>query len=343
MRIAQIAPIAERIPPVKYGGTERVVYELTNELVKRGHKVTLFASGDSITKAKLVSVFPRSLRSAKIKDPYGLNEWTVFNIGLAYDMQNEFDIIHDHNGFMGFPAANLATTPTVITLHGPVTSAQRKMFEKLKKPNIATVSKAQLPNSEKVNYAGTVHHGLTMNNYPYSKTNDGYLLFVGRLSLEKGVHNAILVSQNLDIPLIIAAKLDSQERPYYEEYIEPYLSDDRIQWIGEVAEDERNKLMSRALCMLHPVLFKEPFGLTLIEALACGCPVIAFNRGSIPEIIQDKQTGFVVSDAEEMIDAVLKIDTIDRLTCRDYALLNFNAQKMVDGYEQIYKKILKKS
>lgn len=338
MRIAQIAPMAESVPPKKYGGTERVVNVLTEALVKRGHEVTLFASGDSVTSAKLVSVYPRNLRSAHLKDIYGMNIWSSMNIGVAYSMQDEFDIIHDHSGYLAMPTANIAKTKTVITLHGAFNAENRYIFQRLKNPYLVTISKSQ-GIVLGLNYAGNVYNGLNFENYPFSAEHDGYLLFVGRISLEKGVHNAIAVAQILGMPLIIAAKLDPVDRPYYREYVEPYLSDE-IKWIGEVDEIERNKLMSRARCFLHPVTWREPFGLTLVEAMACGCPVIGFNKGSIPELVVDGKTGFVVPDVEEMVDAVLKLDIIDRAECRRHALENFNGERMADEYEKIYKKIL---
>lgn len=339
MKIAQIAPIIERVPPKKYGGTERVIHALTEELVKRGHEVTLFASGDSKTSAKLESVYPRALREARLKDMYGLNSWSLLNIGWAYERQDEFDIIHDHSGHFSLPTANIAETPVVMTMHGPVTLEVKRAFLTLRNPYIVTISRSQGFPAPNLHYAGTVYNGLNMQDYPFSAEHDGYLLFVGRISLEKGVHFAIEVAQQLNLPLIIAAKLESVDKPYYREYVEPYLSD-QIRWVGEVDETERNKLMSRAMCFLHPVTWHEPFGLTLIEAMACGTPVIGFDKGSIPEIIKNGETGFVVRDTEAMIDAVENIRSIDRKHCREYALQNFSAQKMADGYEEIYKKIV---
>lgn len=342
MRIAQIAPIIERVPPKKYGGSERVVYELTEELVKRGHDVTLFASGDSTTSAKLISVYPRALREIKMKDLYGPNAFTMLNIGLAYASQKEFDVIHDHNGHLSLPTANICSTPSVFTLHGPINAENRHIFQQLNRPYLATISKAQSKNTTGVNIIGTVYNGLNMENYPFSEENEGYLLFVGRISLEKGVHHAIQVAQYLNLPLIIAAKLESVDMQYFNEYIGPELSE-QIKWIGEVTEEERNNLYSKALCFLHPVTWQEPFGLTLIEAMACGCPVVAFNKGSIPEIIADGKTGYVVNDTEEMIEAVTQIKKIDRKLCRAYTLENFNAKRMADGYEKIYQQIITKN
>lgn len=347
LKIAQIAPIIQRVPPKRYGGTERIVFELTEALVNRGHDVTLFASGDSITSAKLVSVYPRSLREAKIKDLYGLNDLTMLHIGTAYGLQEQFDIIHDHNATLSLATANIATTPVVMTLHGPFTTMNRMLFNTLRKPYLIPISHSQAKSApEKANISRVVYNGLNMDHYPFSADNDGYLLFVGRISMEKGTHHAIEVAQALNLPLIIAAKLDTVDKQYFHQYIEPLLSDpdanQKIQWVGEVNEEERNRLMSRALCILHPVTWKEPFGLTMIEAMACGCPVIAFNEGSIPEIVKDGETGFVVDDVNGMIEAVENISSIDRLVCRTYALGKFSASKMTDNYEAVYYHILQK-
>lgn len=334
MRIAQIAPIIERVPPKKYGGTERVVHSLTEELVKRGHAVTLFASGDSITSAKLVSVYPKALREAKEKNIYGPNIFTTLNIGLAYSMQNEFDIIHDHTGHLSLPVANISTTPVVMTLHGAFDGDAERIFAILKNPLLVSISKSQASTAPNLNYVGNVYNGLNMSNYPFSKTDDGYLLFVGRICHDKGTHLAIEIAEELGLPLIIAAKLEEYNLTYFNEFIAPHLSN-QIRWVGEVNETERNRLMSRALCLLHTITWKEPFGLTMIESLACGCPVIATNLGSVPEIITDK-IGFVIEDIEEAVKAVKNIHRIDRSFCRRYALENFSAAKMAQGYEKIY-------
>ena len=341
MKIAQIAPIIERVPPKKYGGTERVVHALTEELVKRGHEVTLFASGDSITLAHLKSVYPKGLREAKFSDLYGTNHLSMLNIGLAYAMQDEFDIIHDHTGTLALPTANIAKTPVVMTMHGPFTPEVRRLCKNLSRPYLVAISNAQARSAPDLHYAGTVHNGLSMEKYPWSDKHDGYLLFVGRISMEKGVHFAIKTAQALDLPLIIAAKLEPVDRPYFQEYVEPFLSD-QIRWIGEVDEEERNLLMSKAMCFLHAVTWPEPFGLTLIESMACGCPVVAFNMGSIPEIVRNKKTGYVVHDLQGMIEAVEQIGAIDRKRCHRYSLKNFSSYQMTNGYESIYQKILNK-
>lgn len=339
MKIAQIAPLVERVPPKKYGGTERVVYALVEELTQRGHDVTLFASGDSLTSARLESVYPRSLREARLRDIYGSNLWTMLNIGVAYSKQKEFDIIHDHVIPLSMPTAHIATTPVVATMHGAFNPENRRLFQTLNNPWIVTISRAQAYPIPNLHHAGTVYNGLTFDEYPFSEVHEDYLLFVGRISMEKGVHNAIEVAQQLNMPLVIAAKLDPTDQPYFREYVEPRLSE-QIRWVGEVTQEERNRLMANARCFLHPVTWREPFGLTLIEAMACGCPVIAFERGSVPEIIKSGETGYVVQDIEGMIDAVQSIDTIDRADCRAHVMENFSVQKMADGYEEVYRKVL---
>lgn len=343
MKIAQIAPIALAVPPKNYGGTERVVHNLTEELVKLGHEVTLFASGDSVTSAKLVSVTPKSLKDLESSDPYGQNILTSQHLGLAYKMQDQFDIIHDHLAPVSLPTANVAKTPVVYTYHGPFTPEVREIFSLLNKPYVVTISKKQAEHAGKqVNHAKTIYHGMRMDHYPFSDSPEDYLLFVGRITEEKGVHHAIEVAKRVGKKLIIAAKLETTFKPdveYYEKLIKPELNE-QIQWIGPVGEEERNELMKNALCFLHPVTWPEPFGLTLIETMACGTPVIAFNLGSIPEVIADGKTGFVVETVEEMVDAVQKVHTIDRNVCRQFSLEHYSAKRMALEYVEVYKQII---
>lgn len=338
MRIAQIAPIIERVPPKTYGGTERVVSALTEELVKRGHDVTLFASGDSITAAKLFPIFPKNLRESKI-DAFQENSVKLMGIGMPYQHQYEFDIIHDHNLPFSIPAANLSRVPVVATLHGPIDPGNQELYENLNNPYIVSISDAQVPKNSKMNYVTTIYHGFDMKKYPFSELNENYLLYVGRIAPKKGLHHAIYVAKKLNKKLIIAAKLDPVHNEYYKKEIKPHLSS-QIQWIGEATEWERNLLMSKCLAFLHPACWEEPFGLTMIEALACGAPVVAFKRGSIPELIKNGKNGYVVETADEMANAIKQIDQIDRRFCRRYALNNFNVEKMTDEYETVYKAIL---
>jgi glycosyltransferase involved in cell wall biosynthesis len=346
MRIAQIAPIVERLPPKKYGGTERVIYHLTEELVKKGHEVTLFATGDTQTSARLISVVPRSLREMPgEKDIYGFNVHSLLNMGLAYSMQDQFDVIHDHNAHMGLPAANIAQTPVVMTWHGPYDADLTRYFSLLRKPHLVSISNSQARLAPTLDFMGTVYNGLPMEAYPFGAKSKGYLLYVGRIDPEKGVHHAMDAAVRLNKKLVIAAKLDDSVphlKRYYEEEIEPRLKahPKLLSWIGEVDEAERNKLMTGALCLLHAVTWPEPFGLTLIEAMACGAPVVAFGLGAIPELVQNGVTGFVVENVEEMVEAVKRIGTIDRAACRAHALKNFSAKRMADGYEEVYRRAI---
>lgn len=332
LRIAQIAPLWNRIPPKEYGGTERVVSVLTEELARRGHDVTLFATEDSITSARLISTYPKSLNEAGIKNPAVANEIILQHVGTAYKMQSQFDIIHDHIGSI---AGNFVKTPVVVTLHGPITPTKRKLYELFDKPYYVSISKSQIKYFPNINIAGTVYNGLPMEHYPFKKKDKGYLLFVGRISKLKGVHHAVEVAETLSLPLIIAATLHARDVAYFKKYIKPRLSD-KIRWVGEVGEEERNDLMSNALCLLNPITWKEPFGLTMIEAMACGCPVIAFNKGSIPEVIENGKTGFIVNDVGEMISAVKRIKEIRREEARRFSLNTFSAKAMADRYEEIY-------
>lgn len=342
MRIAQIGPIVERTPPKKYGGTERIVSALTEELVRRGHDVTLFASGDSVTSARLISIYPRALSEIKIRDLFASNSLSMFNIGLAYSRQDQFDVIHDHTGTLGLPTANLSTKPVVITMHGPFRVFDKNMYGTLNKPYVVPISNSQKISDSRINYAETIYHGLPLNKYPFKPDHDGFLLFVGRFSPEKGAHYAIEIANYLNMPLILAAKVESDinnpDRKYFYDFIEPKLSE-TIRYVGQVDEEERNRLMSEAKCLLNPISWKEPFGLVMIEAMATGCPVIAFNSGSAPEVVKDGVSGYIVRDIEEMIDAVLTVEELDREKIREYALTNFSVERMTDQYEKLYERI----
>lgn len=340
MKIAQIASVTERVPPRKYGGTERVVYVLTEELVKRGHEVTLFASGDSITSAKLESVFPFSLRDAGITDVYQKNAINLMNIGHAYSMQEEFDIIHDHNGILSLPTATNATTPVVFTLHGALNDYTIEMYRRLKNVPLVSISDGQRHKAPDLNYIATIYNGLPLRDCPINEKREDYLLFVGRLAREKGAHIAIEVAKKSRRRLIIAAKLDTRDEEYFNTYIKDHIDNKQIVWVGEVDEETRNTLMSRAYCMIHPITWPEPFGLTLIESMACGCPVIAFSLGSIPEVIRHGKTGFVVNTPEEMVEAITHIPSIDRYFTATYARITFNEENMVERYLQVYDTII---
>ncbi|MFZ5376829.1 MAG: glycosyltransferase family 4 protein [Patescibacteria group bacterium] len=340
MKIAQIAPIVERVPPKKYGGTERVVSAITEELIKRGHQVTLFATADSITSAKLIGTTKNGIRELGINDDYSRNGLVLSHVGQAYNRAKEFDIIHDHVGVLSLPTAHISPTPVVMTIHGSFGDHNKKTFLSLDNPFFVTISDSQSRPVRALRHRTTIYNGLEMSHYPFhSSAAQDFLLYVGRITPIKGTDIAVKVARLLNKPLIIAAKLEEQNRAYFENEIKPYLSS-QIRLIGEVDENQRNWLMSRAKCLLHPATWEEPFGLTLIEAMACGCPVVAFNKGSIPEIVLNKQTGFIVDDIPEMVKAISQIEKIDRRYCRLYSINSFSAARMVDSYEYLYELIV---
>src|SRR4030042_6721731 len=281
MRIAQIAPVNQRVPPTRYGGTERVVSYLTEELVTRGHKVTLFAATGSVTKGQLISVVNHPLREAHILDP---TPFTCAEIAKAYKLAKKFDIIHNHAwpDYLAFAAAATSPTPTKTTGHNPFLTETKRVFEEYKKLNYVSISNNQKRTGPKINFKGTVYNGIPVENFPFRKKHKGYYIHVGRISLQKGTHIAIDIAIKMRKELIIAAKLDPWEVDYFNQYVAPKLSNGNVHWVGEVGDKERNKLMSEALCLLLPITWREPFGLVMVEAMACGCPVVAFRKGSVP-------------------------------------------------------------
>ena len=336
-----IASPIERIPPKLYGGTERVISALTEELVYLGHDVTLFASADSQTSAKLVATFQKPLREAypSSREVMKRIQETLLHLGNAYAKQDQFDIIHDHTSYFGLSYAQSSRTPVVSTIHGCLSAESISLYEKFSKPYLVTISQSQQYPAQNLNYIATVYNGLAMHHYPFSFTHKGYLLAVGRMCEEKGIHNAITIAEKTHLPLLIAAKLEERNMEYFQKYIKPRLTK-KIRWIGEVNERERNELMKNALCFLHPLEWDEPFGLTIIESMSCGTPVITFDKGSMREIIQDTKTGFIAKDIDDAVSCLRKIDTIDRQYCRSYSLKNFNSKKMAREYESIYTSII---
>jgi glycosyltransferase involved in cell wall biosynthesis len=337
MRIAQLASLVESVPPKKYGGIERFVHYLTEELVKRGHYVTLFASGDSQTKAKLVSIAKQNLRETDTPDPENNN---MKNVEKVYDQANTFDIIHNNLDYYSFQAASKSKTPTVTTLHGPITKSNKNIYNKYKDLNFVSISLAQRKNGENLNWKANIYHGIPVEEFPFNNKPKDYLLVVGRITHEKGTHIAIDVANALKKELYIVAKLDKADVDYFREFIVPRLKSKNIHWVGEMGFEEKNKMMANALCMLHPVTWPEPFGLVLTEAMATGCPVVAFNLGSIPEIISDKKTGFIVKNEEEMKTSIKNMGSISRKACRKHVQDKFSLKHMVDGYEKLYDEIV---
>jgi glycosyltransferase involved in cell wall biosynthesis len=301
LKIAQIAPVWESVPPKLYGGTERIVSYLTEELVRMGHEVTLFASGDSRTAAQLEAVCPRALR---------LNTG-IFNRDASMVMlqecslgsRREFDVIHSHLDFLGFPLARRNSRPVVTTLHGRLDLPELEaVYREYAEMPLVSISDAQRRPMSWANWQATIHHGLPRNLYSFHAEPEGYLAFLGRIAPEKRPDQAIQLAKRTGLPLRIAAKVDPADRDYYNSEIEPLLDHPLIEFIGEISDQEKNAFVGNALALVCPYDWPEPFGLVLIEALACGTPVLAYRRGSIPEIIEDGETGFVCENLAEMVE-----------------------------------------
>lgn len=337
MKIAQIAPLWEQVPPPAYGGIELVVSLLTEELVRRGHEVTLFASGDSVTQAKLESIHPRAMRLDPGVKEYGVYE--ALHLNNVFQQAGSFDIIHSHVGYPVLPYAKLIKTPIVHTLHMPFTSDNRKLFLSAKEQPFISISDAQVDESLGLNYVATVHNAIDVSHHQFFPRSDEspYLAFLGRLSPEKGPHHAIAIAKQTGLTLKMAGKVDPVDKEYFKHEIEPLIDGEQIQFLGEANHTQKNRLLGGALAMLFPITWREPFGLVMIESMAAGTPVIAMRMGSTPEIIAHGKTGYLCDSVEDCIKAVGRISEIDRRDCRDYASDRFGVNRMVDGYEAVYR------
>ncbi|MBW4644823.1 MAG: glycosyltransferase family 4 protein [Goleter apudmare HA4340-LM2] len=339
MKIAQVAPLWERVPPPSYGGIELVVSHLTDELVRRGHEVTLFASGDSQTLAHLQAVYPRALRlDPKVKE-YAVYE--MLELSQVYQQAMEFDIIHSHVGISALPLANLVSTPTVHTLHGDFTKDNQKVFSHHKKQHYVSISNAQ--RQINLNYVDTVYNGINPEDYPFEAQpqKPQYLAFLGRFSAEKGPHHAIAIAKQTGWRLKMAGKVDIADAKFFAQEIAPYIDGKQIEYLGEVSHAEKVELLGKAAVTLFPITWQEPFGLVMIESMATGTPVIAMNFGSVPEVIAQGKTGFICQSFEEMAASIPHALKLNRQTCQKYIVNKFSVHQMVDGYEAIYEKIIK--
>lgn len=340
MRIAQLAPLWERVPPLRYGGTEAVVSLLADELVRRGHQVVLYASGDSETLAELRSVYPRSLRMAEVEgvihSPAGY-EWV--HVANALKDHAQFDIIHNHSGELPMAMSSVVPTPMLSTLHCAITPDAQFVWANYPwfYNTISRASKRTCPDR---NYLGFVYNGIDVASFPYDEDKEDYLLFLSRISPEKGPVTAIQVAKMLGKKLIIAGKVDKVDREYYHRVVEPLIDGNLIHFFGEANGEQKRELYRKAMVVLMPLDWEEPFGLVMAEALACGTPVIAFPRGAAPEIIRDGVTGYLVGSVEEMARAVYRLDRIDPKVCRQHVQEHFDVPIMADGYLDLYERIL---
>jgi len=338
MRIAQVAPLYESVPPQGYGGTERVVSYLTEELVRRGHDVTLFASGDSLTEAELVPCCARSLRL----DP-GCKDPLVYHYVMLERMTQraaDFDVLHFHIDYLHFPISRRIGVPHVTTLHGRLDLPDlQPMYDEFRDAPLVSISDAQRGPLPQANFLRTIHHGLPLDLHRPRANAGDYFAFLGRISPEKGVGRAIAIARALGVPLRIAAKVDHADRAYYERELEPVLDDPLIEFVGEIGEDAKGDFLGGARALLFPIDWPEPFGLVMIEAMACGTPVVAFRGGSVAEIIEDGVSGFVVDDLGAAIEAAGRTQELDRLACRRAFERRFSVQKMAEAYLETYAEV----
>jgi glycosyltransferase involved in cell wall biosynthesis len=335
MRIAQVAPLAEAVPPKLYGGTERVVAYLTDALVDLGHQVTLFATGDSATKATLHSIWPRALRlDPNVKDHFAP---LFMQLETVARCAHEFDVIHCHIDYFGFPLLRRLGTPSVTTLHGrldlPELPPLYRLYRDIPVVSISNSQRVPLPEA---NFVATVLHGLPQNLLSKGAGRGGYLAFLGRVSPEKAPDAAIRIAARAGIPLRIAAKVDRVDQEYFKTTIEPLLKTANVEFIGEIREDQKQEFLGNATALVFPIAWREPFGLVMIEAMACGTPVIAFKNGSVPEVLEDAVTGFIVHNEDQAVAAVRRIDMLDRARIRREFERRFTARRMAQNYLELY-------
>lgn len=346
MKIIQVAPLEERVPPKKYGGTELVIYNITQELVRRGHTVYLVAAGNSKTNARLFPVFPKPLREyPEAMDIKNRDSLKFIGVGKVLDDLSKIkaDIIHNHMGWRLLPFLPVIKAPVITTLHGPLdVKYQQMVYGRFKKANYVSISKNQRKGFPSLNFVGNVYNGIDVEKFPFSEKMGNYLAFLGRMSPEKGPIQAIEAAKKTGIKLKMAAKIDTVDREFFENMVKPHIDNKQIEFIGEIGPKEKGEFLKNALALLTPVQWEEPFGLYFTEAMATGTPVISFRRGSVPEIIKDGETGFIVNNIKEMVEAVKDIDKINRIDCRKHVEKNFSIKNMVDGYEKAYKKVLGK-
>ena len=340
MKIAQVAPLHESVPPLYYGGTERVVSWLTEKLVLLGHDVTLFASGDSVTKAHLVPGCRKALRlDADSKDPIAPH---VAMVEQVFSQAEEFDLIHFHIDYLHFSLSRQSQVPCITTQHGRLDIPDLVgLYQQFRDMPLVSISDSQREPLPWANWLGTVHHGMPEKLLRFRKGGD-YLAFLGRVSPEKGLGEAIQIAVESGKKLKIAAKVDRADQDFFEAEIKPLLDNPLLEFVGEIGHTQKEDFLGNAAALLFPINWPEPFGLVMIEAMACGTPVVAFPCGSVPEIIQDGTNGFLIKTVEEAVRAVRNIDHIDRLECRRYFEDNFTDERMAAKYLDVYKRLIRR-
>lgn len=341
MKIAQVAPLWESVPPKAYGGTELVVYLLCQEFIKKGHEVTLFACGESKTDARLVPMTKLPMREAGVAFPV---YYELQTIAKVMEQCEKFDIVHNHMGYQILPFAKMFDTPILTTLHGAFCNKEEiNFYRHYKNQPYVSISNSQRYGATDLNYISTVYNGIEVEKYTFQEqpnTDKPYLAFLGRISIEKGAHLAIQLAKEAGFNLILAGKIGDADREYYEKEVKHLIDNKQIIFIGELGHDAKVELLKGAYATVHPVTWPEPFGLVMAESMACGTPVLALNKGSIPEVIKDKKTGFVENDIKSLIKRVKEIEGIDRKACRTHVEKNFSSKKMAEGYLSVYRELI---
>jgi glycosyltransferase involved in cell wall biosynthesis len=338
MRIAQISPLHESVPPKLYGGTERVVHFLTEALVDLGHDVTLFASGDSTTSARLVPGTPSALRLNRCADPIAPH---VAMMEQVFARAAEFDVLHFHTDYFSFSLARRQSIPCVTTMHGRLDTPEfKQIFRTFDEAAVISISDSQRDPLPDANWQGTVYHGLPLDLYQAYPARGRYLAFVGRISPEKRVDRAVEIARRLGMPIRIAAKIDGKDRDYFENEIKHLFDDPLVKFVGEIGEDEKNAFLGGAAALLFPIDWPEPFGLVMIEAMACGTPVVAFRCGSVPEVMRSGVSGYVVETIDEAVAATARAVELPRDRVRRYFDERFAAPRMARDYVAIYEAMI---
>ena len=343
LRVAMLAPIAWRTPPRHYGPWEQVVSLLTEGLVRRGVDVTLFATAESLTSARLHAVCPTGYEEDRTLDA---KVWEGLHISEAFERADEFDLIHNHFDFLPLTYSRLTDTPLVVTIHGFSSERILPVYRKYDQTaHYVAISDAD--RAPGLRYAATVHHGIDLSGFTFRSEPEDYLLFFGRIHPDKGAYEAIQIARRAGHRLILAGVIQDEE--YFRTSVEPYLDGDRVKYVGSANPARRDELLGGALALLHPIAFAEPFGLSVVEAMACGTPVVAFERGSMREVIADGETGFLVHSVEEAVAAIGPqgsagpLAALDRRACRRWVEQNFSVERMVDGYLEVYQGVLEQA
>ena len=335
MRIAQVAPLNESVPPQEYGGIERVVSYLTEELVRQGHDVTLFASGDSVTAARLVPGAPHSLRADEDVQQLRVRETVMLEQVIRRG--DAFDVVHFHLDYPHFPLVARASLAHVTTMHGRMDiPGVVDLFEQFDEAPLVSISDSQRRPVPHANWRATVYNALPKDLFHYRSEPEDYLAFVGRASADKGLDHAIEIAKRSGVPLRIEAKVGAGDEEYFESVIEPQLDHPLVTFVGEIGDDEKSEFLGRARAVVFPIEWPEPFGLVMIEAMATGTPVVAFREGAVPEVMADPRCGFVVTTVDEAVDAVAKLDRVDRAGCRAAFEERFTAERMARDYVRVY-------